>query len=231
MYEVVESVNSAVNGVVWGIPMLILIIGTGIYMTVRTRFFQVSHAKHVGKETIGGVFKKGSSVTDSSENHSISQFQALCTALAATIGVGNIAGVAAAIAAGGPGAVFWMWISAFFGMMTNYSENVLGIYYRRKNEKGEWSGGAMYYLRDGLGAKKGCKTIGKILAVLFSAFCVLASFGIGNMSQVNTISSNITSVFKISALDRSIYLGTLEINLYALIVGVIVMIFIWRNCS
>jgi AGCS family alanine or glycine:cation symporter len=115
--------------------------------------------------------------------------------LAATVGTGNIVGVAGAIIVGGPGAVFWMWAIAFFGMMTNYSENVLGIYYRRKNSVGEWSGGAMYYLRDGLGAKKGCKLIGKVLAVLFSAFCFLASFGIGNMTQVNAISGNMHSVF------------------------------------
>ncbi len=226
MYEVVESVNSAINGVVWGVPMLVLIIGTGIYLTIRTGFFQITKAGHVHRETIGGVFKKGNSVTKSNEKHSISQFQALCTALAATIGVGNIAGVAAAIAAGGPGAVFWMWLSAFFGMMTNYSENVLGIYYRRKNENGEWCGGAMYYLRDGLGSKKGCKTLGKVLAVLFSCFCILASFGIGNMSQVNTISSNITSVFYIEALDKTLLPDSLNINLYALIVGIVVMIFV-----
>lgn len=129
------------------------------------------------------------------EDRSISQFQSLCTALAATVGTGNIVGVAGAIMVGGPGAVFWMWLIAFFGMMTNYSENVLGIYYRRKNQSGEWSGGAMYYLRDGLGAKKGCKGIGAVLAVLFSVFCFLASFGIGNMTQVNSISGNMNSVF------------------------------------
>lgn len=224
MLDLIAKVNGAINGVVWGVPMLVLIIGTGIYMTARTKFFQLTHAGHVSSKTIGGVFKKGSSVTNSSEKASISQFQALCTALAATIGVGNIAGVAAAIASGGPGAVFWMWLSAFFGMMTNYSENVLGIYYRRKNSHGEWCGGAMYYLRDGLGSKKGCQTIGKALAVLFSLFCILASFGIGNMSQVNTISKNITSVFRVDALDRTLMLGNTEINLYALIVGIVLML-------
>ena len=224
MLDMIAKVNSAINGVVWGIPMLILIIGTGIYMTIRTKFFQISHDCHVCSKTIGGVFQKGSGVTNSKEKASISQFQALCTALAATIGVGNIAGVAAAIAAGGPGAIFWMWLSAFFGMMTNYSENVLGIYYRRKNSHDEWCGGAMYYLRDGLGSKKGCEGLGKVLAVLFSVFCVLASFGIGNMSQVNTIAGNITSVFHIESLDRGIMLGSTEINLYALIVGFLLMV-------
>ncbi|MCD8068587.1 MAG: alanine:cation symporter family protein, partial [Lachnospiraceae bacterium] len=129
------------------------------------------------------------------KDKSISQFQSLCTALAATVGTGNIVGVAGAIMTGGPGAVFWMWFMAIFSMMTNYSENVLGIFYRRKNSQGEWSGGAMYYLRDGLGAKKGCKGIGTVLAVLFSIFCFLASFGIGNMTQVNSIAGNMKSAF------------------------------------
>lgn len=225
MLDTIARINSAINGVVWGIPMLVLIIGTGIYMTIRTKFFQVTRVKHVNSQTIGGVFKKNSTVTTSKEKASISQFQALCTALAATIGVGNIAGVAAAIAAGGPGAIFWMWLSAFFGMMTNYSENVLGIYYRRKNSREEWCGGAMYYLRDGLGSKSGCEVLGKVLAVLFSIFCVLASFGIGNMSQINTISGNITAVFSIPALDHDIIIGSTAINLYALIVGIILMLF------
>ncbi len=206
LVQVITDVNSVVNGVVWGIPMLILIIGTGVLMTCRTGFFQLRKFGHSISETIGGLFKKESDVNDKSEKHSISQFQSLCTALAATIGTGNIAGVAAAIAAGGPGAVFWMWLSAFFGMMTNFSENVLGIFYRRKNAHGEWSGGAMYYLRDGLGSKKGCKQIGAVLAVLFSIFAVLASFGIGNMSQINSIAANMDEVFGIPRLAPGLIL-------------------------
>ena len=198
--QTVTDVNSAVNGVVWGIPMLVLIIATGIYMTVGTKFFQIRHAKHVNDETLFAIFKK-KSVTKSKEKKAISQFQALSTALAATIGTGNIAGVATAITIGGPGAVFWMWFSAFFGMMTNYSENVLGIYFRRKNPEGEWSGGAMYYLRDGLNNK-----IGKILAVLFAIFCVIASFGIGNMSQVNSISVAMNDFFNVPLLVTGIVL-------------------------
>ncbi len=196
LLSMVEEINGKVNGFVWGLPMLILLVGTGILMTFLTRCFQISHFKHWVKNTIGGIIKD-SNVTahTAKEDKQISQFQSLCTALAATIGTGNIAGVAAAIAAGGPGAIFWMWIVAFFGMMTNFSENVLGIYYRRRNEKDEWCGGAMYYLRDGLGAKKGCKQIGAALALMFSVFCVLASFGIGNMSQVNSIAVNLNSVF------------------------------------
>ena len=197
--QLITTINNAVNGFVWGIPMLILLIGTGILMTCRTKFFQISHFGHWMKNTIGAVFKDKNVTAHTGENEkAISQFQSLCTALAATVGTGNIAGVSAAIVAGGPGAVFWMWIVAFFGMMTNYSENVLGIYYRRRNEKGEWNGGAMYYLSDGLGSRKGLKTVGKVLAVLFAAFCVLASFGIGNMSQINTITANMKQVFHIS---------------------------------
>ena len=190
----VAKVNSAVNNVVWGIPALALLLVVGILMTVLTKAFQVSHFGHWMKKTIGAVFQD-KHVTRHTQDKSISQFQSLCTALAATVGTGNIVGVAGAILVGGPGAVFWMWVMAFLGMMTNYSENVLGIYYRRKNARGEWSGGAMYYLRDGLGAKKGCKGLGKVLAWLFSLFCLIASFGIGNMTQVNSISGNMTAVF------------------------------------
>ncbi len=205
--QLIENVNSAVNNFVWGLPMLVLLVGTGILMTLLTGFFQVSHIGHWFKNTIGGIFKnKHVTAHTGSHDRQISQFQSLCTALAATIGTGNIAGVAAALASGGPGAIFWMWIVAFFGMMTNYSENVLGIYYRRKNEDGEWCGGAMYYLKDGLGSKKGCKQIGAVLAVLFSIFCVIASFGIGNMSQINSIAVNLNSVFNLSYLGTGIIL-------------------------
>lgn len=207
MVELIANVNNAINGFVWGVPMLVLLVGTGILMTILTKFFQLSHIGHWFKNTVGGIFhdQHVTKHTDA-DDQSISQFQSLCTALAATIGTGNIVGVASALVAGGPGAIFWMWIVAFFGMMTNYSENVLGIYYRRRNSKGEWSGGAMYYLKDGLGSYKGCKQIGAVLAVLFSAFCLLASFGIGNMSQVNSIAANMTSAFSIPATVTGIVL-------------------------
>ena len=196
--EKITAVNGAVNGFVWGLPMLILLVGTGILMTCLTRFFQITHVRHWFSKTIGAIFTdRHVTAHTGKDDKSISQFQSLCTALAATIGTGNIAGVAAAIVSGGPGAIFWMWLVSFFGMMTNFSENVLGIYYRRKNEVGEWCGGAMYYLHDGLGSKRGCAGIGAVLAVLFSVFCTLASFGIGNMSQVNTISANLNQVFSI----------------------------------
>ena len=206
--DIVAEVNNAVNSVVWGVPMLVLIISTGIYMTVRTHFFQLTRIKHWANETFLAIFKK-KSVTKTNEKKAISQFQALSTALAATIGTGNIAGVATAIAVGGPGAVFWMWFSAFFGMMTNFSENVLGIYYRKKNQHGEWSGGAMYYITEGLKDKKGVGHIAKPLAVLFSLFCILASFGIGNMTQVNSISSAMKSNLNIPTIVTGIALAVI----------------------
>lgn len=196
--ETITNVNGAVNGVVWGTFGIGLLLVAGILMTIVNKGFQFIHIRHWFKNTIGAIFKDEHVIKHTGkEDKSISQFQSLCTALAATIGTGNIVGIATAIISGGPGAIFWMWIMAIFGMMTNYSENVLGIYYRRKNARGEWSGGAMYYLRDGLGSKKGCKTIGLILAVLFSCFCLLASFGIGNMSQVNSIAGNMKSAFNV----------------------------------
>ena len=194
MIESITRINDAINSTVWGWPALILLGFVGILMTCMSGFFQVSHFHHWIKNTIGAIFRD-KHVTGHTQDRTISQFQSLCTALAATVGTGNIVGVAGAIAAGGPGAVFWMWLIAFFGMMTNNSENVLGILFRRKDDKGEWHGGAMYYLKDGLGAKKGCKTLGAVLAVLFSFFCLLASFGIGNMSQVNSMVSNVNNAF------------------------------------
>ncbi len=211
--------NNVLNGFVWG-KGLYLLLATGLLMTVLTGVFQITHIRHWFSQTLGSLFKKG--VSGHVKGKSISQFQALCTALAATIGVGNIAGVAAAIVGGGPGAVFWMWIAAFFGMMTNYSENVLGIFYRRKNQSDEWSGGAMYYLQDGLGKMKGCKQIGKILAVLFSVFCILASFGIGAMGQINKIVVNVVSAFDIPSLSSNIlYEG---VSLYHVIIGAILLV-------
>ena len=196
--HMIERINDAVNSVVWGVPMLILIIGTGIYFSVRLGFFQIFKFKHILKSTIFSESKN-----KNGDKKSLSQFQAMSTALAATIGTGNIAGVASAIAIGGAGAVFWMWVSAFFGMMTSFAENVLGVYYRKKNKKGEWSGGAMYFISEGFKNKK----IGKLLSALFAVFCVLASFGIGNMSQVNSIAVSLNSSFGIPPLAVGIVLS------------------------
>lgn len=217
-FESLAGINDVINSQVWS-KGLYLLLATGLLMTILSKVFQVTHLRHWVKETIGSLFNKN--VSGHTKGKSISQFQALCTALAATIGVGNIAGVAAAIATGGPGAVFWMWIAAFLGMMTNYSENVLGIYYRRKNPEGEWSGGAMYYLQDGLGSKRGCKGIGKFLAVIFSIFCILASFGIGNMGQVNKIVVNFTSAFNIPALSSKVLYD--DITMYHLVIGFVLL--------
>ena len=216
----VEGFNGKINGFVWGAFGLLLLVGTGVVVTALTKFFQVTHVGLWFKNTIGSLFHKDV-IKHTKEKGSISPFQALCTALAATVGTGNIAGVAAAICIGGAGAVFWMWVAAFFGMMTNYAENVLGIYFRRKNEDGEWSGGAMYYLADGLGKKKGMKHVGKVLAILFCVFAMLASFGIGSMGQVNKIVSNMTGAFDIPALSGvEVFTG---VNLYMIILGVLIM--------
>ena len=217
----ITDINNSVNGFVWGWVGLILLLGTGVLATVCTKVFQLSHLKHWWDNTIGSLFKK-EVIGHTKEKGAISPFQALCTALAATVGTGNIAGVAAAICVGGAGAVFWMWVAAFLGMMTNYSENVLGIYFRRRNSEGEWSGGAMYYLRDGLGAKKNCKWIGKILAVLFCIFTMLASFGIGSMGQVNKIVANVAAAFDVKALSSiEVFAG---ISLYNILLGAVVML-------
>ena len=223
--DAVASVNGVINSAVWGLPGLILLIGTGVLLTFATKFFQVAKIGHWWKSTIASIFKKNSNTTKSTDKKTISQFQAVCAALAATIGTGNIAGVAAAIVVGGPGAVFWMWVAAFFGMMTNFSENILGIYYRRKNKDGEWSGGPMYYLKDGLGkryGKKWLKPIANVLAVLFSCFAILASFGIGNMAQINKIVLNMDAAF-----FSGVTLGTIpgtSINIIHLIIGIALLI-------
>ena len=198
MAKLFNQILTSIAGFVWGVRLIVLILAVGVFLTIRVKGLQIRLLPRAIKELF--VNEK------SGDSGEVSSFAALCTALSATIGTGNIVGVASALVAGGPGAIFWMWIVAFFGMMTNYSENVLGIYYRRKNFKGEWSGGAMYYLKDGLGSYKGCKQIGAVLAVLFSAFCLLASFGIGNMSQVNSIAANMTSAFSIPATVTGIVL-------------------------
>lgn len=225
LIEKIADINGVVNNAVWGLPGLILLIGTGVLLTFGTKFFQVSHIGHWWKKTIASIFKKDSTSTKNNDKKAISQFQALCAALAATVGTGNIAGVASAIVTGGPGAVFWMWMAAFFGMMTNFSENLLGIYYRRRNKDGEWSGGPMYYLKDGLGKRYGkrwLQPIANVLAVLFSCFAILASFGIGNMAQVNKIVLNMDAAF-----FTNVTLGTIpgtQIDIIHLLIGVALLI-------
>ena len=181
------EINDKINTFIWVKIGLVLLIGTGILMTCCTKWFQISHIGHWWQQTIGGMFRRDSGVHAKTDKKTISQFQALCTALAATIGTGNIAGVSAAIVIGGPGAVFWMEISALLGMATKFSEVTLATKYREKNDKGDWVGGPMYYIRNGLGKK--WAWLGGVFAVLGG----ICAFGIGNISQMNSIASSVTS--------------------------------------
>lgn len=182
MLSTIEAVNSAVNNFIWGVPAMICIIGVGLILSFRTRFIQIRKFPYAMKVTLGRMLKK-KDATDGT----MTPFQAVCTALAATVGTGNIAGVAGAIAIGGPGAVFWMWISAMLGMCTKFSEVTLAVHFREKNDKGELVGGPMYYIKNGLSKHW------HWLAYLFSAFGVLTVFGTGNATQVNTITTAIDS--------------------------------------
>ncbi len=166
--------------------MLVLLVGTGLYLSVRLRFLQFSKFGHMMKSTILGVFGKHHHEKDES---GVSPFQAVATAMAGTIGTGSIAGLATAITMGGPGAIFWMWVSALLGMVTKYSEIVLSLKFREKNAKGEWVGGPMYYLQNGLKAKW--------LAVLFAVFAMLACLGTGNATQSNSIAVALKSTMNV----------------------------------
>ncbi len=215
--ETVIRVNDAINGFAWGTFGIVLLLGTGLVCTVITGFFQITHVKHWFTKTFGVIREEGRIINDAG---ALSQFRAFCTALCATIGTGNIAGVSTAICVGGPGAVLWMWVAAFFGMMVKYAENVLGLYYRRRNSEGAWSGGPMYYLQDGLGSIKHCRELGKVLGVLFCIFTVLASFGIGNMGQINKITINFESTF-FSGVSHDLFLGAPKVNW---LIGVLLML-------
>ena len=171
----IETIVGKLNAIAWGPWMLLLLVGTGVYLSCRVGFIQFAKFGYAMRNTLGKIFKK----TQAGEGE-VTPFQAVATALAATVGTGNIAGVTGAICVGGPGAVFWMWISALFGMVTKYAEVVLAVKYRERNDQGDWVGGPMYYIRNGLG--KGFNW----LACLFCVLGALAAFGIGNMTQVNT---------------------------------------------
>ena len=210
MLAVVENVNAAVNNFVWGIPAIICIIGVGLYLSIRTGFIQVRKFPLAMKQTIGKVFEK-----KEAKHGAMTPFQAVCTALSATVGTGNIAGVAGAIAIGGPGAVFWMWVSAFLGMCTKFSEVTLAVHFREKNEKGEYVGGPMYYIKNGLGKKW------KWLAILFSIFGVFTVFGTGNATQVNTIATAINS-----ALLNYNLINESNVVVSNWIIGIVIMILV-----
>ena len=183
MATIIENINDFLNNIVWGWPGMILLLGIGLYLTLYTRFLQFRKFGYAMKNTIGKVFDKKEAAAGS-----ITPFQAVCTALAATVGTGNVAGVAGAIALGGPGAVFWMWISAILGMCTKFAEIVLAVNYRERNKSGEWVGGPMYYIRNGLGKKWNW------LAAVFAVFAALAAFGIGNATQVGSIKDSINTM-------------------------------------
>ena len=182
MLSWIETVNSAVNNFIWGVPAMICTIGVGLVLSFRTGFLQIRKFPYAMKVTLGRMLKKREA-----SDGALTPFQAVCTALAATVGTGNVAGVAGAIAIGGPGAVFWMWISAILGMCTKFSEVTLAVHFREKNKDGELVGGPMYYIKNGL------KKHWHWLAYLFSAFGVLTVFGTGNATQVNTITTAIDS--------------------------------------
>ncbi len=218
----ISEIITKVDDFAWGPWLLILLVGTGIYLSIRVGFIQFSKFGYAMKNTLGKIFKK-----QEAGKGEITPFQAVTTALAATVGTGNIAGVTGAIAVGGPGAVFWMWISALFGMVTKYSEVTLAVKYRERNSHGDWVGGPMYYIKNGLG--KNWKWLGAIFCVLGA----LASFGIGNMTQVNTIASSINTAITsfggstghvITVLGQAVPVSSIVIGLVVAFITALVLI-------
>ncbi len=205
MLETITNVNNTLNNFIWGVPAMVCIIGVGLVLTCRTGFIQFRKFGYALKNTIGKIFTK-----EEAKEGSITPFQAVCTALAATIGTGNIAGVAGAIAIGGPGAVFWMWVSALLGMCTKFSEVTLAVHYREKNPNGEYVGGPMYYIKNGLGPKW------KWMASLYALLGALTVLGTGNATQVNTITASINSALTSYGVIDASSLGTVN-----LIIGIV----------
>ena len=206
MLELITKINDAVNNFVWGVPAMICIMGVGILLSFRTRFLQIRKFPYAMRATLLKVFQK----TDAKEG-AVTPFQAVCTALAATVGTGNIAGVAGAIAIGGPGAVFWMWVSALLGMCTKFAEVTLAVHFREKNAHGDYVGGPMYYIKNGLGKKW------RWLATAYAGFCVLTVFGTGNATQVNTITTSInTALINFNVIDES------HTKIISLIIGILI---------
>ena len=206
MLETISSINQVVNDFIWGVPAMVCIIGVGILLSVRTNFIQIRKFPYAIKTTIGRMFKK-----KEAGDGAMTPFQAVCTALAGTVGTGNIAGVAGAIAIGGPGAVFWMWCSAVLGMCTKFAEVTLAVHFRQRNQEGDWVGGPMYYIQNGLGKHW------QFLAVLYSLFGALTVFGTGNATQVNTIVTAIDS-----AVIQFVHLSDTFISNMNLIIGILV---------
>ncbi len=218
MLSTIENINNVVNNFIWGVPAMICIIGVGLYLSIRMGFIQIRKFTYAMKVTIGRIFRKREA-----SDGALTPFQAVCTALAATVGTGNIAGVAGAIAIGGPGAVFWMWVSAMLGMCTKFSEVILAVHFREKNDKGELVGGPMYYIKNGL------KKHWHWLAYLFSAFGVLTVFGTGNATQVNTITSAIdTALYNMNIIvdENSSTVSTVNLIIGIVLAVVIALILI-----
>lgn len=215
MLETIKMINTAVNDFIWGVPAMICIIGVGLYLSCRTHFIQIRKFPYAIKVTIGRIFRK-----KEASDGAMTPFQAVCTALASTVGTGNIAGVAGAIALGGPGSIFWMWISALLGMCTKFSEVTLAVHFRQRNEKGDLVGGPMYYIKNGL-AKHW-----HWLAYLFAAFGVLTVFGTGNATQVNTITTAIDSALLNYGVISDSSVSTLNLILgiiLAILVGLVLL--------
>ena len=210
MLQTIQQVNQVVNDFIWGVPAMICIIGVGLYLSFRTNFLQIRKFPYAMKCTVGRMFRKREA-----SDGALTPFQAVCTALAATVGTGNIAGVAGAIAIGGPGAVFWMWISALLGMCTKFTEVTLAVHFREKNKDGDWVGGPMYYIKNGLGKKW------MWLAYAFALFGVLAVFGTGNATQVNTITAAINS-----ALLNYHVISDKTVSTCSLIIGIVIAVLV-----
>lgn len=213
MSNVIATINSAVNDFIWGVPAMVCIIGVGLYLSVRTHFLQIRKLPYAIQVTLGRIFRK----RDASDG-AITPFQAVCTALAATVGTGNIAGVAGAIAIGGPGAVFWMWCAAILGMCTKFAEVTLAVHFRETNEQGDLVGGPMYYIKNGLGQKWNW------LAVLFSVFGIFTVFGTGNATQVNTITTAINSALLNYGLIGRDSLGTVNLIMGVVLASIVAMV-------
>ena len=214
--EVFTNIVNAVDSFAWGPIMLILLVGTGVYLTIRSGAVQFTRFKYAMSNTLGKVFKK-----QKAGKGEVTPFQAMTTALAGTVGTGNIAGVTGAIFIGGPGAVFWLWISALVGMVTKYSEVVLAVKYRERNEKGDWVGGPMYYIKNGLGKKF------MWLAYIFAFFGMIASFGIGNTTQVDSIATALNTAvtsFGGDATSNTINMFGNEVPVFRLIIGIVVAV-------
>ena len=215
MLQTIAHVNGIINNFIWGVPAMICIIGVGLILSFRTKFIQIRKFGHALKMTIGRIFEK-----KEASSGALTPFQAVCTALAATVGTGNIAGVSGAIAIGGPGAIFWMWISALLGMCTKFAEVTLAVRFREKNKEGDYVGGPMYYIKNGLGSKW------MWLAYLYAAFGVLTVFGTGNATQVNTITTAINSALTSYNVIDSSATGTTNLILgiaITVLVGVVLL--------